>query len=305
MRCNNCGNEIPAGFPNCPVCGAPAAQGQPQPQQFGAPQGQPQQFGAPQGQPQGFPGPQQFGAPQGQYANPYPPRPAVFFYPGGPFAQRIKGDYTMICSFVGAFFVFLFTCIPAWVTGWGQSIGLFNDNLNGLVKFSAVLLILVNLWLIFRYLVVYNVIPGINLTRLTNLPGSEWYGPAGVLLLFFIVTFNGDIQDAVKGTGIHFGVSWWFALIGTLLLFVRPLVFVIKGQKFHTGERIIRQQAQSYAYQRPAQPYGQPQQFGAPQGQPQQFGAPQGQPQQFGAPQGQPQQFGAPQDQQPGGPIQQ
>ena len=295
MRCNNCGNEIPAGFPNCPVCGAPAAQGQPQPQQFGAPQGQPQQFGAPQGQPQGFPGPQQFGAPQGQYANPYPPKPAVFFYPGGPFAQRIKGDYTMICSFVGAFFVFLFTCIPAWVTGWGQSIGLFNDNLNGLVKFSAVLLILVNLWLIFRYLVVYNVIPGINLTRLTNLPGSEWYGPAGVLLLFFIVTFNGDIQDAVKGTGIHFGVSWWFALIGTLLLFVRPLVFVIKGQKFHTGERIIRQQAQSYAYQRPAQPYGQPQQFGAPQGQPQQFGAPQGQPQQFGAPQGQ----------QPGGPIQQ
>ena len=295
MRCNNCGNEIPAGFPNCPVCGAPAAQGQPQPQQFGATQGQPQQFGAPQGQPQGFPGPQQFGAPQGQYANPYPPRPAVFFYPGGPFAQRIKGDYTMICSFVGAFFVFLFTCIPAWVTGWGQSIGLFNDNLNGLVKFSAVLLILVNLWLIFRYLVVYNVIPGINLTRLTNLPGSEWYGPAGVLLLFFIVTFNGDIQDAVKGTGIHFGVSWWFALIGTLLLFVRPLVFVIKGQKFHTGERIIRQQAQSYAYQRPAQPYGQPQQFGAPQGQPQQFGAPQGQPQQFGAPQ----------DQQPGGPTQQ
>ncbi|MCR5148191.1 MAG: zinc ribbon domain-containing protein [Eubacterium sp.] len=292
MRCSKCGNEIPAGAPACPICGAPAVQ-----QFAGQPQGQPMQ--------QGFPGPQQFGGPQPQYQQPYgntyQPKPAVYYYPGGPFAERMRrGDYTMLCSLIGAFFVFLFTVIPAWVSSSLTSVGLFAEPWSGLVKFSAVLLIIVSLWLMFRYLVIYNIIPGINLTRLTNLPGSEWYGPAGALLLFFLVTFNGDVQDVVKSSEVSFGVSWWFALIGVLLLFVRPIVCIIKSQKFHTGERVIRQQAQSYAYQRPPQQYSQPiNQFG----QPQQFGGAPVQPQQFGASQA-PQQFNQPQGQQPNNPNQ-
>lgn len=113
MRCNQCGNEIPMGAPACPVCGTPAPQQyQAQPQ----PQSQQQYNQAP---PQGFPGPQNFGGPQGQYqqpyGNPYPPKPAVYYYAGGPFSQRLRGDYTMLCSFIGAFFVLLFACIPAWI----------------------------------------------------------------------------------------------------------------------------------------------------------------------------------------------
>ena len=292
MRCIHCGNEIPAGAPACPVCGSPAMPAQ---QQYQAPPQQ--QYNQ---APQGFPGPQNFGGPQGQYqqpyGNPYPPKPAVYYYAGGPFTQRLRGDYTMLCSLIGAFFVLLFSCIPAWLHmswgGQGDSSGLFADGLNGFVKFCGVMLIIVSIWLLFRYMVVFNIIPGVNLTGLTRLPGSEFYGPVGILILFFIETFNGDVQDAFKaadgvsGLSVHFSVSWWFALVGTIALFVRPIVCLIKGQNFHTGEKKIRQAPQAYAYQRPQQQFAQPINPQAPYGQPQQ---PYGQaPQQ--APYGQPQQ---------------
>lgn len=278
MRCNHCGNEIPAGSPNCPVCGSPAMQAQ---QQFQAPPQQ--QFNQ---APQGFPGPQNFGGPQGQYqqpyGNPYPPKPAIYYYAGGPFSQRIRGDYTMLFSLFGAFFVFLFACIPAWIsmssvyTNASESYGLFAEGLNGFVKFCGVMTIIVSVWLLFRYLVVFNIIPGVNLTGLTRLPGSEFYAPVAALILFFIETFNGDIQDAFKaaksgsGISVHFGVCWWFSLVGIIFLFVRPIVCLIKAQDFHSGERKVRQAPQAYAYQRPQQQFAQPINPQAPYGQPQQ-----------------------------------
>ena len=276
MRCNHCGNEIPAGAPNCPVCGSPAM---PQ-QQYQAPQ---QQFN--QAPPQGFPGPQNFGGPQGQYqqpyGNPYPPKPAVYYYPGGPFSQRVRGDYTMLCSLVGAFLVLLFSCIPCWLHlsagTQGEHFGFFEEGFNGFVKFCGIMLIIVGVWMMFRYLVVFNVIPGVNLTGLTKLPCSEFYAPVGVLILFFIETFNGDVQDGFKayknvsGVSLHFSISWWFVLIGMLLLFVRPIVCLAKGMNFHTGERKVRQAAQAYAYQRPQQQFAQPINPQQPYGQPQQF----------------------------------
>ncbi len=291
MRCIHCGNEIPAGAPACPVCGSPAMPAQ---QQYQAPPQQ--QYNQ---APQGFPGPQNFGGPQGQYqqpyGNPYPPKPAVYYYAGGPFSQRIRGDYTMLFSLVGAFFTLLFACIPAWIStteaGKSKSWGIFNENLSGFVKFCGVILIILGVWLLFRYLVVFNIIPGVNLTGLTRLPLSEFYAPIGVLILFFIETFNGKVQDAfdaykaAKAYGdysMHFSVSWWFSLVGILFLFVRPIVCLIKGQNFHTGERKVRQAPQAYAYQRPPQQFAQPINPQAPYGQPQQpYGqAPYGQPQQ-------------------------
>ena len=293
MRCIHCGNEIPAGAPACPVCGSPAMPAQ---QQYQAPPQQ--QYNQ---APQGFPGPQNFGGPQGQYqqpyGNPYPPKPAVYYYAGGPFSQRIRGDYTMLFSLIGAFFTLLFACIPAWISesvtgGNSESFGLFAEGLNGFVKFCGVMTIVVSVWLLFRYLVVFNIIPGVNLTGLTRLPGSEFYAPVVLLILFFVETFNGDIQDAFKlakqysGLSVHFNVSWWFSLAGIIFLFIRPVVCLIKGQNFHTGERKVRQAPQAYAYQRPQQQFAQPINPQAPYGQPQQ---PYGQaPQQ--APYGQPQQ---------------
>ena len=313
MRCNQCGNEIPMGAPACPVCGTPA------PQQYQAqPQSQQQYNQAP---PQGFPGPQNFGGPQGQYqqpyGNPYPPKPAVYYYAGGPFSQRLRGDYTMLCSFIGAFFVLLFACIPAWIhvsssyNNASESYGLFAEGLNGFVKFCGVMTIILGVWLLFRYLVVFNVIPGVNLTGLTRLPGSEFYAPVVVLILFFVETFNGDIQDIFKAAktssmvSAHFNISWWFSLVGILLIFVRPIVCLIKGQNFHTGEKRVRQASQAYAYQRPAQQFAQPinpQNYGQPQQAP--YGqapqAPYGQAPQapYGQAPQQPQQF-AQQPQQP------
>ncbi|MCR4608595.1 MAG: hypothetical protein K5750_02720 [Eubacterium sp.] len=306
MRCIHCGNEIPAGAPACPVCGSPAMPAQQQ--QYQAPPQQ--QYNQ---APQGFPGPQNFGGPQGQYqqpyGNPYPPKPAVYYYAGGPFSQRIRGDYTMLFSLVGAFFTLLFACIPAWISesvtgGNSESYGLFAEGLNGFVKFCGVMTIVVSVWLLFRYLVVFNIIPGVNLTGLTRLPGSEFYAPVVLLILFFVETFNGDIQDAFKlakqysGLSVHFNVSWWFSLAGIIFLFIRPVVCLIKGQNFHTGERKVRQAPQAYAYQRPQQQFAQPINPQAPYGQPQQpYGqapqqAPYGQPQQpYGqAPQAAPQQ---------------
>lgn len=36
---------------------------------------------------------------------------------------------------------------------------------------------------------------------------------------------------------ISYGVSWWFALIGLVFLFIRPFVYLFKRQNFYTGFR--------------------------------------------------------------------
>ncbi len=286
MKCMNCGNEIPAGAPNCPVCGAQVMQAQggyqtqqgnyQNNQQFGgAVQGQYQQPYN-QAQPQNFPGPQNFGGPQGQYQQPYgggyQPKPKVYVYPGGPFGQRIKSDFTMLCSMVGAFLMALFAMIPVWIkikeddtlsgiydalgsygvdipsASKSKSYGLFANVkeggmtmlMPGIVKFAGVIMIILGLWLIFKYMCVFNLIPGVNLTKITNVALNEWYGPVGMLILFFVITFDGMIQfvfDMFKMQKVDagFSLSWWFALIGLILLFVRPVVCACKKQNFYTG----------------------------------------------------------------------
>ena len=285
MKCMNCGNEIAPGAASCQFCGAqiqpqqgngqfqqggmanPAQQGQGYQQPYGQPQ-QPYN----QMQPQGFPGPQNFGGPQGQYQQPYgiPYQPKAYIYPGGSFGQRLRGDFTMLCSLIGAFFITLFAFIPSWVKftedtsayaaffgeearsyGESKSFGLFSSYkqegllvlMPTIIKISAVFMIILGLWLIFKYLVVFNIIPGVNLTRLTNVQFNEWYGPILMLIMFIYITCDGCVRmffqgaDISKELSVNYGISWWFSLIGIILLFIRPVVCTAKRINFYTGMR--------------------------------------------------------------------
>ncbi len=313
MRCMNCGNEIADGYAVCPICGSSTS---------GQYNMQPQT--------------------NVTVVN-YVPKPRQYFYPGGPFTARVKTDFTIILSLVGTFFLFLFTLIPAWFSfgmgaqgiNVGKSLGLFSSLSNegqlreltglleeagyklmpGIINFAAVILILLSLWMLFKYMVIFNIIPNINLSAITRIPGSEFVAPVVYLFLFIIITTNKSVHllfaavdfvkreyaDEIGKMGVqvniycHHSVSWWFALIGIICLFVRPIMCMIKRIDFYTGEKIIRvpasqapmtpaypmQQTAPIAQNFTTQPYSQPQQFAM---QPQQFGQ---QPQQFGAVQGQ------------------
>ena len=131
---------------------------------------------------------------------------------------------------------------------------MFAMLMPGIFKISAVAIIILSLWLLIKYMISFNIIAGANLTKITGISGNEWHGPIVLALIFIYITFDGAVQscfDAAKAssldlpslgvtvmrTEMSFGVSWWFALIGLVFLFVRPLVYAMKRQNFYTGVR--------------------------------------------------------------------
>ena len=248
MKCNNCGGEIPEGSFVCPSCGvlvgpnvntgnadvqnpvtqAPEAQAVQNPgvQAPGAQAAYTQNPGAQ------IPGAQNFGGPQGQ-APINSPKPKIFFYKGGQFGERVKKDRTILCSVIAASALLFFCILPAWVSMVFVSCGLFGDGVGGFGKFVGFLLFITAAALLFSYLVIFNVIGGVNLKKITDLPYSEWYGPAGALLFFIMFSLDGRVRSVVGSPLGHYGFSWWMSLFAIGALFVRPVMFKVNGKEFY------------------------------------------------------------------------
>ena len=179
-----------------------------------------------------IPGAQNFGGPQGQ-APINSPKPKIFFYKGGQFGERVKKDRTILCSVIAASALLFFCILPAWVSMVFVSCGLFGDGVGGFGKFVGFLLFITAAALLFSYLVIFNVIGGVNLKKITDLPYSEWYGPAGALLFFIMFSLDGRVRSVVGSPLGHYGFSWWMSLFAIGALFVRPVMFKVNGKEFY------------------------------------------------------------------------
>ncbi|MCR5368944.1 hypothetical protein [Eubacterium sp.] len=179
-----------------------------------------------------IPGAQNFGGPQGQ-APINSPKPKIFFYKGGQFGERVKKDRTILCSVIAASALLFFCILPAWVSMVLVSCGLFGDGVGGFGKFVGFLLFITAAALLFSYLVIFNVIGGVNLKKFTDLPYSEWYGPAGALLFFIMFSLDGRVRTVVGSPLGHYGFSWWMSLFAIGALFVRPVMFKVNGKEFY------------------------------------------------------------------------
>ena len=179
-----------------------------------------------------IPGAQNFGGPQGQ-APINSPKPKIFFYKGGQFGERVKKDRTILCSVIAASALLFFCILPAWVSMVFVSCGLFGDGVGGFGKFVGFLLFITAAALLFSYLVIFNVIGGVNLKKFTDLPYSEWYGPAGALLFFIMFSLDGRVRTVVGSPLGHYGFSWWMSLFAIGALFVRPVMFKVNGKEFY------------------------------------------------------------------------
>ena len=177
-----------------------------------------------------IPGAQNFGGPQGQ-APINSPKPKIFFYKGGQFGERVKKDRTILCSVIAASALLFFCILPAWVSMVFVSCGLFGDGVGGFGKFVGFLLFITAAALLFSYLVIFNVIGGVNLKKITDLPYSEWYGPAGALLFFIMFSLDGRVRSVVGSPLGHYGFSWWMSLFAIGALFVRPVMFKVNGKE--------------------------------------------------------------------------
>ena len=113
------------------------------------------------------------------------------------------------------------------------SCGLFRDGVGGFGKFVGFLLFITAAALLFSYLVIFNVIGGVNLKKITDLPYSEWYGPAGALLFFIMFSLDGRVRSVVGSPLGHYGFSWWMSLFAIGALFVRPVMFKVNGKEFY------------------------------------------------------------------------
>ncbi len=200
MRCNNCGAEILDGAPNCPNCGAPVMTVN-----------------------QGF-------APAGNAD--LPSNPAL--------AMLVKFG-----AFAGAGLIFLGAIIPRWhvasVSFMGlkesDSFGLLASN-GGILKLWSIILILVAVGT-----VLIETVPAVG-DVVKGFPFYQFYLPALGLLAFILATVNklvrqhagsGDDAAAIKAFGgsvsSHYGIAWWFVLLGLIILIARAVVNMMNEKK--------------------------------------------------------------------------
>ena len=198
MRCNNCGAEIMDGAPNCPNCGAPVMTVN-----------------------QGF-------APGGSSA---PSNPAL--------AALVKYG-----AFAGAGLVFLGSFLPRWhvakVTVWGisesNSFGLWASN-GDILKLWSILLIIVAVGT-----VLMETMPQVK-DAVKGLPFYQFYLPALGLLAFILAScakvvkdhsISGSDASSIKALGgsasSHFGLAWWFVLLGLAILIAKAVIETISKE---------------------------------------------------------------------------
>ncbi len=250
-----------------------------QPQQYGNQQyGQPQQYGNQQfsnqqqygqqqygnqqyGQPQQYGNQQQYGQPQqygnqpnGQYNNPKAVG-NVRTNSGGiinmnGIIEDMKSDPMKIVSYGGVLFVFLASFLPGWIHAsyWGKShsAGLWASD-GGILKLWSLLFIVACVAQV-AVIAEKNVnIPGTDsfMQKYRNLPFSDFYVIALMVVLFFLCTFNGTFREVVtaikeakeygntilgKVSG-GYGYAFYMCIIGILALCVEPAMKLIKGEK--------------------------------------------------------------------------
>ena len=251
MNCPFCGAQIPDGAAFCPNCGAPSTPQQAeqqqtvlngQPQAAPGPQYQQQPQAAPdpqyQQQPYGAPGPQYQQQPYGAAGQPQPAANQQWqqkkqsFAAAGQqsFVDSVKGDPIKICTLVGFFFTFLGSFLPAWVSAGGIGVGLFAGD-GGILKLYGILFLFGS---IFGILLEFSShAQGLKALSdaVKKLPYSQFYIPGLFFIVYLLARFNGNFRLVVS-----FGASWgfakWICLIGVLLLFVRPVMKLIKKEEY-------------------------------------------------------------------------
>ena len=244
MNCPICGAPIADGAAFCNNCGSPVAQ---QPQQGIQYQQPNQQYQQPGPQYQQQPGPQyQQPGPQYQQPDPMNQQPGQMYqnFPqnqkatltGGGIISTITKDPFMICAFVGFFFLFISSWFPRWVqaSGFGGA-GLFAAD-GGILKLYAFLFLAIVGWGVVVYL---NVVPEV-VEKYRKLPFSQFYLPALALIVWILCMTNSNfrmIVDAGKaysllGGSAGYGFIAWLCLIGILLLLARPVMKIVKKEEF-------------------------------------------------------------------------
>ena len=250
MNCPFCGAQIPDGAAFCPNCGAPSTPQQAeqqqtvlngQPQAAPGPQYQQQPQAAPdpqyQQQPYGAPGPQYQQQPYGAAGQPQPAANQQWqqkqsFAAAGQqsFVDAVKADPIKICTLVGFFFTFLASFLPAWVSGGGHGIGLFGE-FGGILVLWGILFLLGSICGILLEL--GSSVQGLKALSdaVKKLPFSQFYIPGLFFILYLLARFNSLFRLAV-GFGASWGFAKWICLIGVLLLFVRPVMKLVKKEEY-------------------------------------------------------------------------
>jgi hypothetical protein len=237
MNCPICGAPIAEGAAFCNNCGSPVAQQPQQGIQYQQPNQQYQQPGPQYQQPD-----QQF---QQQYQQPGPmyQQDQQFRQPASNFGKPSIGDLIkdpfMICTFVGFFFLFISAWFPRWVQAKGAGgVGLLAAD-GGILKLYAFLFFLIIVWGVITHL---NLIPNaVQMYR--SLPFSQFYLPGLALIVWILCMTNSSfrlIVDAGKaakllgytGKTAGYGFIAWLCLIAVILLLVRPVMKLVKKEQY-------------------------------------------------------------------------
>lgn len=147
-------------------------------------------------------------------------------------------------TFVGAGLVFLGSFLPRWhvakVSAFGMSesnnFGLWASN-GGILKLWSILLIIVAVGSV---LIETN--PKVK-DMVKGLPFYQFYLPALGVLAFILATTNklvrahsisGEDKAAIKMLGgsvsSHFGIAWWFVLLGLIILIAKGVIEMINNK---------------------------------------------------------------------------
>ncbi len=237
MNCPFCGAQIPDGAAFCPNCGAPSTPQQAEQQQTvlnGQPQAPGPQY---QQQPQAAPDPQYQQQPYGAAGQPQPAANQQWqqkqsFAAAGQqsFVDSVKADPVKVCTYIGFVFTFLASFLPAWVTGYGVGVGLFAGD-GGILKLYGILFLLGSICGIL--LDFGSKVQGLNALTdaVKKLPFSQFYIPGLFFILYLLARFNSLFRMAV-GFGASWGFAKWICLIGVILLFVRPVMKLVKKEEY-------------------------------------------------------------------------
>ena len=244
MNCPICGAPIAEGAAFCNNCGSPVAQQPQQGIQYQQPGQQYQQPGPQYQQQYQQPG-QQYQQPGPQYQQPgqmyqdYSQNQNKFGASnGGNIMATITKDPFMICTCVGLFFMFISSWFPRWVqaSGYGGA-GLFASN-GGILKLYAFLFIAIVAW---EVIIHFNVIPEV-VGKFRSLPFSQFYLPALALIVWILCMTNSNFRMYVNAgkqvkelTGVStsgYGFIAWLCLISILLLLVRPVMKIVKKEQY-------------------------------------------------------------------------